>query len=115
MRKIIRKIRGYLVLRKMIREKESALIETIWDIEYFEVCKKKYSRMTVQEEKDIRVELQAELKKEESKRDNKKIRDLLFDVEEYKKVQSLYETSKKTRDELRKYIQMLKNNSSIFL
>ena len=111
MKNIIKAIREYLTLRKMIKQKEDALFETIWDIEFFRQCKSKYIDMTIQDEKDIRAELQEELKKGENEIDKNKVRRLSVDLEEYKKVQSLYTISKRTRDELGAYLNLLKHGN----
>lgn len=104
---MIKAIREYLLVRKMIKVKQDALDETIWDIKFFQVCKKKYVYMTIQEEKDLRADLAAELKKEKDK-DNDKIRRMMNDIEQYKKVQTLYEQSKQTKVELEAYLKLLR-------
>jgi len=111
MKNIIKAIREYLILRRMIREKESALFETERDIEFFEICKGEYVNMTVQGENDMRKELQQELNKAENKKDNGKIRRLSNDIQEYKKVQGLYAMSKRTRDELKLYLNLLRHGN----
>lgn len=111
MKNIIKTIVEYLALRKMIREKENGLYETIWDIKFFEICKGEYVNMTVQGEKDMRAELQKELNKEEKEKDNSKIRRLSTDIQEYKKIQGLYAISKRTRDELKLYLKLLKHGN----